>query len=93
MEVHACPHHEKVAADVDRHQQWVETVQAELREHCRNSGSGHVTRGEFDKLDKQLSDIRTLLLKALVGMLVVASGGSALGPTLKALLMPFLGIK
>lgn len=44
-----CPHHERIAADVERQQRWIGDLQSDLRAHC-NGGSNHVTRREVDGL-------------------------------------------
>jgi hypothetical protein len=46
----ACPHHEKIEADVARHQTWIGQIQDNFNEHC-NGGGNHIQRREFEKLE------------------------------------------
>jgi len=52
-----CPHHEAIDRDVQRHQLWIGDVQGELREHCKNGGTGHVSRFEFNTLGEGLKEV------------------------------------
>lgn len=86
-----CPHHEAIDAAVKR-------LDNTVSSHCANGGTGHVTRVELTALqtrttenEKQITDIRTLLIKAGLAMFVAASGGSALAPTIKAVLLKHFG--
>jgi hypothetical protein len=82
----SCPHHERIAADVERQQRWIADVQDELHAHARNGGSGHVSRAEFDKLSAEVAAMKALGLKLIIGVLIASGGGSALAPTLLKLL-------
>ncbi|HUU33613.1 MAG TPA: hypothetical protein VMW48_06090 [Vicinamibacterales bacterium] len=86
----ACPHHERIAADVDRHQRWLDDLQQEHDGHIRangGEGKGHITRREFDKLETCVEDIRRIALRVVIGVLLVSASGSALGPTLKTIIL------
>lgn len=73
-------------------------LEGEFRAHTANGASGHVSRPEMDALkartqenEDQITDIRTMLVKAGLGMLVAASAGSSLAPTIKAFVMGHFG--
>lgn len=76
-------------AQVERQQ---EDLQGELREHARANGGGHVSRTEFARLEAQVLEMRGLLLKLVVGVLVAASGGSALAPAVARVVAGYCGL-
>jgi hypothetical protein len=82
----SCPHHERIAADVERQQRWIGDVQDELHAHARNGGTGHVGRTEFDKLAQEVATMKALLVKAVVLVALAAGGGSTLAPVIGKLL-------
>ena len=91
--VHFCSSHERIASDISRNREWLGELQTDLDDHCRvngGGGPGHVTRREFDKLERLVEDIRGAALKVIVGVLVVSAGGSALGPTIKLAILELL---
>jgi hypothetical protein len=68
----------------------VETLAAstehDLREHCRNGGTGHVGRTEFAELRQEVRSLKALLVKAVIAVALAAGGGSTLAPTIAKLL-------
>lgn len=87
----SCPHHEAIDRDVQRHQKWIGDVEEKLDAHCSNGGTGHVTRYEFNELKNWFLDLRALLLKIGVVVLLASSGGSAFGPEIRSAIGKLFG--
>lgn len=97
-ESHCGEAHGVVVTRLDRAEADICTLRGEHDKHCANGGTGHITRGEFDALrsrtadnEKAITDMRTMAIRAFIGVLIAASGGSALAPALKAVALALVG--
>lgn len=93
MEVCAtdCKHHEKIAGDVARHDTEIKDLDKKQDAHAANGGKGHVTRYEFDELKKCVVEMRSILIKLGIGILLLSGGGSAFGPDVRAFIGKLFG--
>ncbi len=85
-QVHCGEAHGEVVTRLRTVETLASDTERELRDHERNGGTGHVGRVEFDELRADVRALKALGLKLIIGVLIAASGGSALSPHLVKLL-------